>query len=78
MDVFNPNNTQEKKNLCPDVYPCILTDTISNKCWTGCNSSISDSNSCNDCLWMCFPFTVVIDTITAIPFACIYGVNKKC
>ncbi len=77
MEVFN-SNEEKKKTKCPDVYPCILTNNTYNMCLTECNSDEYSTNSCNDCLWMCFPFTTVIDIITAVPFACMYGVNKKC
>ena len=83
MEVFNPNSNEKKKNnKCPDVYPCILTNNTYNMCMQGCNSNVYsngyESRNCNDCLWICFPLTVVIDIITTVPFACMYGVNKKC
>jgi hypothetical protein len=36
------------------------------------------TTNANDCCWLCFPFTIVIDTITFIPFGIIYITNKYC
>lgn len=70
-----PKATEQNDKSC-NVYPCILTNKTWNKLWDGCEKSLHD-NSCDDCCWMCLPFSLVIDTITFFPFLTIYAC-KKC
>ena len=68
-----PNQNSQCK--C-EVYPFMVTDKTNTKLCIGCQQS-STSQQCDDCCWLCFPFSIVIDLITLLPFLTIYTC-KKC
>ena len=67
------NNNTEKCGK--DYYPCCITYNTGVKFMEGCEASLYDG-TCNDCLWLCFPFTITIDTVLLIPETVCYIYNK--
>jgi hypothetical protein len=68
-----PNQNSQCK--C-DVYPFMVTKKTWETMIIGCEKNIGEPG-CNDCCWMCFPFSITIDIITLLPFLTIYT-SKKC
>ncbi len=68
-----------------DPYPFCLTTQCVCACVNGCQNErcchsrtvIVDGCCGPECLFICFPFSFVVDIITLVPFLAICGV-KKC
>jgi hypothetical protein len=70
------NDKHDKQDTCgKDYYPYCITYNTGVKCMEGCEASLHDNN-CNDCLWLCFPLTITIDTVLLIPETVCYVYNK--
>ncbi len=67
----------ESNNCKCNVYPGMVTHSTWQMLCDGCQSSINERN-CNDCCWMCLPFSVAADFITLIPFLVIYTGKRLC
>ncbi len=80
-DIYWYNDEQPKKqsssppNCADGIYPCCITNNTRIKFIAGCSQPLGE-NSCNDCLWMCLPLTLVMDTVLIIPETICYIYNK--
>ena len=69
----------ENECTLDSIYPCMCTHQTGEVCFKGCNhNTFLGSKNCHDCLWMCFPCTIVLDILTLIPFTGIYICKKTC
>lgn len=61
------------------VYPFVLTHKTGKTCIHAFdNNPWLGSKNCNDCACFCFPFTIVFDILTLVPFTGIYICKKTC
>ncbi len=73
--------TVNKTSKC-DVYPFMITNATHNEMMHGCESGSfmsgnKDGNTgCSSCCWMCFPCSLTLDILCAIPFGLIWSINK--
>jgi hypothetical protein len=71
--------SDENKCTTDTIYPFMCTHQTSQVCMDGCNhNTFVGSKNCNDCLWLCFPFTMALDILSFIPFTGIYICKKTC
>lgn len=69
----------ENKCTLDTIYPCMCSHQICELCVNQYNhSTFWGSKNCHDCLWMCFPCTMVLDILTLLPFTGIYICKKTC
>ncbi len=80
-DIYHYNDEQPKKQEsssphCTDgIYPYCITNNTGIKLCEGCEEQLGE-NTCKDCLWICFPITITIDTAIIIPEIICYIYNK--
>ncbi len=70
-----PSDNKKSESNC-NVYPFMVTDKTCQIFKNGCEKKISEP-SCDDCCWICFPFSLTIDIITLLPFLTIYTCKKS-
>ncbi len=69
----------ENKCTTDSIYPCMCTHQTGEICMSQCmHSTFWGSKNCHECLWICFPCTLVIDILTLVPFTSIYICKKTC